>query len=149
MMPIKRKYEALQDPDNHGYTSSKIRIEEDDELLILQPACRLRDLEIQCVIEDVLKGNLKGVFFNPWDSEARSSFLREVIKQELRKIRVKLSSVAVLVMIGEASDTSIEKASHRVWKPDYDSFTSAWYRNNAIFAIATVFVNYDTSIRHK
>lgn len=147
MMPIKRRYEELQASENRGYPTSKMKIE-DDELLILQPACRLRDLEIQCVIEEVLRGNLRGVFYNAWDTEARSSFLREVIKQELRKTRVKLSGVAVLVMIGEANDTSIEKASHRVWKPDYDSFTSAWYRNDSIFAIGTVFVNYDASVRH-
>jgi hypothetical protein len=140
MMPIIRRYEEIQESRHGRFSTAKMR--EDDELLILQPACRLQDLEIQCVIEEVLRGHLRGVLYNAWDTEARSAFLREVIKQELCKIQLKLSNVAVLVMIGEASDTGIEKASHRVWKPDYDSFASAWYRNESMFAIGTVFVNY-------
>ncbi|KXJ19283.1 tctex1 domain-containing protein 1-A [Exaiptasia diaphana] len=137
MMPLKRRF------DTDTNQVSKL----DDELLILQPACRLQDLKIQGIVEDVLKGNLRGVFYNAWDSEARSSFLREIIKQELSKIQLNASNVAVLVMIGEVNDTTIEKASHRVWKPDYDSFASAWYKNESLFAIGTVFLNYDKPVR--
>ncbi|KAK3742350.1 hypothetical protein QZH41_007859 [Actinostola sp. cb2023] len=143
MMPIKRLYEDIKDSSDCELPSTPI----DEELLILQPACRLQDLEIQCIVEEVLRGNLRGVFYNAWDSEARSSFLREVIKQELRKMNLNVSNVAVLVMIGELNDTTIEKASHRVWKPEYDSFASAWYRNESLFAIGTVFINYNKSVR--
>ena len=141
-MPIKRRYEELRDTDGRGLTSQI-----DDDLLILQPACRLQDLEIQCIVEEVLRGNLRGVFYNSWDSEARSTFLRDIIKQELRRIKLNVANIAVLVMIGEVNDTTIEKASHRVWKPEYDSFASAWYKNDSLFAIGTVFINYDKNVR--
>ncbi|EDO34881.1 predicted protein, partial [Nematostella vectensis] len=94
------------------------------------------------VIEDVLRGNLRGINYNAWDTEARSAFLRELIKQELHKIGVRLANFTVMVLIGEANDTGIEKASHRVWKPNYDSYTSAWYKNASLFAVGTVFANY-------
>lgn len=138
MMPLKRCFE--ENPEDH---ISQL----EDELLILQPACRLQDLKIQSMVEDVLRGNLRGVFYNAWDSEARSSFLREVIKQELERIKLNAANVAVLVMIGEVNDTSIEKASHRVWKPEFDSFASAWYKNDSLFAIGTVFINYEKAVR--
>lgn len=139
MMSLKRRFEE-NGPEKH-----LLQLEE--ELLILQPACRLQDLKIQCIVEEILRGNLNGVFYNAWDSEARSSFLREIIKQELAKMKLKAANIAVLVLIGEVNDTSIEKASHRIWKPEYDSFASAWYKNDSLFAIGTVFINYDKSTR--
>jgi len=138
-MPLKRRFEENE--------TEKQLPQLENELLILQPACRLQDLKIQCIVEEILRGNLDGVYYNVWDSEARSSFLREIIKQELTKMKLNAANIAVLVLIGEVNDSSIEKASHRIWKPEYDSFASAWYKNESLFAIGTVFINYDKTPR--
>lgn len=113
------------------------------DLLILQPACKLRDLEIQEIIEDVLSANLHGVSYCSWDSEKRCASLSELIKRKLKIRHAGLSNVLVMVFIGKINDTGLEKASHRVWKPNYNSFASAWYKNSSLFAVGTVFATYD------
>ena len=114
------------------------------ELLILQPACKLQDLQIQDTIEEVLRTNLQGVCYTAWDSDARCDALSQIIKQKLRTIQHQFASFNVVVLIGQANDTGIEKASHKVWKPEYDSFASAWFRNESLFAVGTVFATYAT-----
>lgn len=115
-----------------------------DELLILQPACKLQDLKIQDTIEEVLKTNLKEVCFDSWDSEARCDALSQIIRQKLRCIQHQFADLVVVVLIGRVDDTGIVKASHKVWKPEYDSFASAWYKNESLFAVGTVFATYAT-----
>lgn len=111
-----------------------------DDLLILQPACKLQDLQIQDTIEEVLRTNLQGVCFTSWDSDA----LSQIIRQKLRSFQHQFADFTVVVLIGQANDTGIEKASHKVWKPEYDSFASAWYKNDSLFAVGTVFATYAT-----
>ncbi|XP_068677196.1 dynein light chain Tctex-type 5-like [Montipora foliosa] len=113
-----------------------------DELLVLQPACKLQDLKIQDIIEEVLRTNLKEVCFESWDSDARCNALSQMIRQKLRGTEHKFVNVAVVVLIGQADDTGIVKASHKVWKPEYDSFASAWFKNETLFAVGTVFATY-------
>lgn len=115
-----------------------------EDLIILQPACKLQDLKIQDTIEEVLRTNLQGVCFTSWDSEARCGALSQIIRQKLRNIQQQFSDFAVVVLIGRADDTGIVKASHKVWKPEYDSFASAWYKNDSLFAVGTVFTTYAT-----
>lgn len=114
----------------------------DGDLLILQPACKLQDVQIQDTIEEVLRTNLQGVGFTSWDSETRCDTLGQIIKQKLRNIQHQFSDFTVVVLIGHANDTGIVKASHKVWKPEYDSFASAWYKNESLFAVGTVFATY-------
>lgn len=116
----------------------------DGDLLILQPACKLQDLQIQDTIEEVLRSNLQGVGFTSWDSDARCDTLSQIIKQKLRNIQHQFSDFTVVVLMGQANDTGIVKASHKVWKPEYDSFASAWYKNESLFAVGTVFATYAT-----
>lgn len=116
-----------------------------DDLLILQPACKLQDLQIQDTIEEVLRTNLQGVGFTSWESDARCDALSQIIKQKLRSIQHHFAEFTVVVLIGQANDTGIEKASHKVWKPEYDSFASAWYKNDSLFAVGTVFATYATT----
>lgn len=134
-MPVKRRLQ--RDPDERS-----LKLHQSEGLLILQPACKLQDLEIQDVIEEVLRKNLRGVDYSSWDSEARCVLLSEVIKKKLKRIEQRLRNVVVAVFISHADDSSIEKAGHRVWKPEYDSFASAWYRNESLFAVGTVFASY-------
>ena len=117
---------------------------DEGDLLILQPACKLQDLQIQDTIEEVLRTHLQGVGFTSWDSDVRSDTLSQIIKQKLRNIQHQFSDFTVIVLIGQANDTGIVKASHEVWKPEYDSFASAWYRNESLFAVGTVFATYVT-----
>ena len=116
----------------------------DVDMLILQPACKLQDLQIQDTIEEVLRTNLQGVGFTSWDSDARCDSLRQIIKQKLRNIQHQFSDYTVVVLMGQVNDTGIVKASHKVWKPEYDSFASAWYKNESLFAVGTVFATYAT-----
>ena len=135
MTPRKRPFENSDiSPRNFGK----------DELLILQPACKLQDLKIQDTIEEVLKTNLKEVCFDSWDSEARCDALSQIIRQRLRSIQHQFADFVVVVLIGRVDDTGIVKASHKVWKPEYDSFASAWYKNESLFAVGTVFATYTT-----
>lgn len=128
-----------------GITSrARLRGLRKDDLLILQPACKLQDLQIQETIEEVLRTNLQGVCFTSWDSEARCDALSQIIRQKLRSVQHQFVDFTVVVLIGQANDTGIEKASHKVWKPEYDSFASAWYKNDTLFAVGTVFATYAT-----
>lgn len=114
-----------------------------DELLVLQPACKLQDLKIQDAIEEVLRTHLKEVSFDSaWDRDARCDALSRIIREKLRGIEHKFVNFAVIVLIGQADDTGIVKASHKVWKPEYDSFASAWFKNKSLFAVGTVFATH-------
>ena len=137
----KGPFRQLEHYQNKLYTATTIYGESD--LLILQPACKLQDLEIQIVVEETLRSNLEGVAYNTWDCETRCGTLSELIKRKLEGTNTRLSNVVVMVFIGKLNDTGLEKASHRVWKPDYDSFASAWYKNSSLFAVGTVFATYD------
>ena len=136
MTPRKRTFE------NSDISSREFSVK--DDLLILQPACKLQDLKIQDTIEEVLRSNLQGVCFATWDSEARCDTLSQIIRQKLRSIQHQFADFTVVVLIGRAEDTGIVKASHKVWKPEYDSFASAWYKNESLFAVGTVFATYAT-----
>ena len=118
-------------PRKRAYENSDIsstRSVSKDDLIILQPACKLQDLKIQDTIEEVLRTNLRDVSFASWDSEARCDALSKIIQQKLCGIQHQFSDLAVVVLIGGVDDTGIVKASHKVWKPEYDSFASAWYK---------------------
>ena len=140
-MMRKRTFESAA---NTSRTSLGGLMIDEGDLLILQPACKLQDLQIQDTIEEVLRTHLQGVGFASWDSDARSDTLSQIIKQKLRNIQHQFSDFTVIVLIGQANDTGIVKASHKVWKPEYDSFASAWYRNESLFAVGTVFATYVT-----
>ena len=113
-----------------------------DDLLILQPACKFQDLQIQAIIEDVLRTNLRGVYFSSYECESRCDALSQMIKQKLQVFEQHLDDVAVVVLMGRVYDTEIERASHKVWNQQHDSFASAWYKNDSLFAVGTVFASY-------
>ena len=68
-----------------------------------------------------------------------SDLIKGRIKDDLSLPRYKL---VCTVVIGEASGQSVRCASRCVWHPETDGYASASFKNNAIFATATVFAAY-------
>lgn len=98
---------------------------------------------VEPIIEDVLRSYLDGESYNAHKCAQMSLRLSDLIKNRVKDdLNLPRYKLVCTVVIGESTGQSVRCASRCVWHQDTDGFASASFKNNSIFATATVFAIY-------
>ena len=68
--------------------------------------------------------------------------LSDVIKARTKELPLPRYKLVVSVEIGQSAGQSVICVSRSLWNASTDDFASASYRNESLFAVATVFAVY-------
>lgn len=96
--------------------------------------------EIKIVLQDCLDGYLKEKTYSSENAKMWAKELVEQIKERVKKLQfLRQYKIVCVVHVGQNLNQGITVASRSVWDCRFDSFVSESFRNDTIFAQASVF----------
>lgn len=98
--------------------------------------------KVQKLVNDILISHLENVKYEPNKCKDIVQNLSEEIKSRIKSIIFRRYKLIVNITIGQNSGNSIIVASRSLWNADTDNGCTVQYKNNSIFAIATIFATY-------
>lgn len=90
-------------------------------------------------IENVLKVALTGVEYEPKQAKFMCKSLSETIKGKVKSMKFPRYKFVTMVSIGSKCDQSMMISSQCLWNTESDSYATAYYTNDKVAAVATVF----------
>ena len=97
---------------------------------------------VQRLVSDILFNHLENVKYDPIRCKDLSLQLSDEIKTRLKSIVNKRYKLVVNLTIGQNLGNSIIVASRSLWNTDTDNGCTVQYKNNSLYAIATIFAAY-------
>lgn len=92
----------------------------------------------QIVLEELEK-QLEEKSYVSEECVKQAAIITQAVENRVRELTKTNTKVVAVVYIGEIRDQGIEITSQCLWDPDNDSFATASFRNNSLFAVCTVF----------
>ena len=106
---------------------------------------RFQAYKIEPKLYDLLKDALKGKKYNSIQSGTYSKELSQDIMRETRLLMNNASpryKLVAHVVIGEPTGQDLRVGSRCIWDSAFDNTATAVYKNDSLFAVATVFAIY-------
>ena len=97
---------------------------------------------VQRLVTDILFNHLENVKYDPARCKDLSLQLSDEIKTRLKSIVHKRYKLIVNLTIGQNLGNSVIVASRSLWNTDTDNGCTVQYKNNSLYAIATIFAAY-------
>jgi hypothetical protein len=104
----------------------------------LEPDRRFPVQEVQKVVEQVLKENLKNKKYEREKCSKLCPSLSRLIQDKAKSIGLQRYKLITVVLIGENKSQSARVASRCLWNENFDSYASASFYTETLFAQATV-----------
>lgn len=90
-------------------------------------------------IKSVLKSMLEDVTYDASMAPSLSVTVSNTLRMELKDLEIPRYKLICHVMLGEKKGQHVEVASRCLWNDNFDSYASATYQNNSLFAVGTVY----------
>lgn len=106
---------------------------------------RFQPYKVEPKIYELLKNELNGKTYDPFKSAALSKELSQDVMREVRLLTNNISPRYKLVshvVIGEMQGQDIRYGSRCLWDQRLDNLVSVVYKNDSLYAIATIFAVY-------
>jgi len=104
--------------------------------------CDLNEHDVQDIIKDVLKNQLRSTPYDHEKCKSQSAEISLEIHDRLKALCHGAYKIAVNIFIGEVRGDGIETSTQSMWNPHSDCVVSGFYKNSSTIAIATVFASY-------
>ncbi|RNA37359.1 Tctex1 domain-containing 1 [Brachionus plicatilis] len=98
--------------------------------------------KVQKIVNDILSNYLENTKYEPNKCRDLVQFLSEEIKSRIKSVIFRRYKLIVNITIGQNNGSSIIVASRSLWNADTDNGCTVQYKNNSLFAIATIFATY-------
>ena len=89
-------------------------------------------------METILRTELAGLKYDEKQCKALVLTLADHIKQSIKDMGYRRHKLVCNVVLGKSNDQGLQMCSRGLWDPAYDSWACANYKNDSIFAVATV-----------
>lgn len=98
--------------------------------------------KVQKLVNEILSNHLENVQYEPNKCKDLVYFLSEEIKSRVKSVTFRRYKLIVNITIGQNNGSSIIVASRSLWNSDTDNGCTVQYKNNSLFAIASIFATY-------
>lgn len=103
---------------------------------------KLNEDIVKEIITEILHTNLEGVSYDHKECKNKSSELSCEIHDRLKKLSQNNYKITVLIYLGEIRDEGIEVSSQCIWDSKCDCVVISCFKNETLFAIASVFASH-------
>ena len=100
---------------------------------------RFVSYKVEEAMKEILKDQLQDVTYNAEQCSKLTQKLCSRIKEKAKEMSYPRYKLVVQVVLGEDTAQSVQMASRCLWDHNNDSFAAATYRNQSLYAIATVY----------
>ena len=94
------------------------------------------------LVYDIMQNHLENLKYEPNKCKDMVQLLSEEIKARTKSILYKRYKLVVNLTIGPSLGSSLIMASRSLWNPETDNECTVTFKNNSLFAIATIFACY-------
>ncbi|TRY97562.1 hypothetical protein DNTS_002597 [Danionella cerebrum] len=108
----------------------------------LKPTRRFPVTVVKDILKDVLSSYLLEEKYEPELCRQMTKTISEVVKARVKDLMVPRYKIIVFISIGQIRDQNIRMGSRCLWDEAHDNFSSHTFKNNSLFATATVFCVY-------
>ncbi|KAM9323531.1 dynein light chain Tctex-type 5 [Pholidichthys leucotaenia] len=91
------------------------------------------------ILKDVLTSYLKQERYDYEWSQKMTQTLSEVIRSQVKDLKIPRYKIVILVHIGQLNGQSIQISSRCLWDASNDTFASYSFKNSSLFGVATVY----------
>ena len=105
----------------------------------LEPDRRFPVEAVRRIAEQILNENLANEKYEGEKCSKLCTSLSRLIQDKVKTIGLERYKLITLVMIGENKSQSTRVASRCLWNENFDNYASASFRNESMFAQATVY----------
>ncbi|XP_050413030.1 dynein light chain Tctex-type 5-B [Patella vulgata] len=105
----------------------------------LQPNKKVPYGRIQNMIKDVLEGYLADEHYDANLCKQMTKTISDVIKARVKDMEIPRYKIICMVHIGQLLDQSMRVGSRCLWDPSCDTFAMHEFKNNSLYAVASVF----------
>ncbi|KAI8509210.1 Tctex-1 [Branchiostoma belcheri] len=95
--------------------------------------------KVEAVMNMVLQQYLENEKYDPATSPNLTTILADVVKNRVKELNFPRYKIVSHVCIGQTDNNDVELASRCLWDQDKDNFATVTYRNDSLFAVATVY----------
>ena len=92
--------------------------------------------------EDILTGLLDGVTYDVGGVRHLCKSISDAMKSRTKALNIPRYKIVVHVTIGEVGSHSLLQASRCMWNTDMDTHCTVEYKNQSLYACATIYVIY-------
>ncbi|XP_057314714.1 uncharacterized protein LOC130655917 [Hydractinia symbiolongicarpus] len=103
---------------------------------------KLNEDIVKEIITEILHTNLEGVSYDHKKCKNKSSELSCEIHDRLKNLSQNNYKITVLIYLGEIRDEGIEVSSQCIWDSKCDCVVISCFKNETLFAIASVFASH-------
>ncbi|XP_072045232.1 dynein light chain Tctex-type 5-like [Amphiura filiformis] len=108
----------------------------------MEPPKRFVAERVQPVIIQLLESHLANVTYDPLECGMLSKTIAQEMKVKVKEMEFDRFKFVCIVNIGEKQEQDVRVGSRCLWDSNRDSFASAFYENQYLFASATVYAIY-------
>lgn len=103
---------------------------------------RFNAARVTRIVNEIMRAHLENAKYEPNKCRDLVQLLSEEIKSRVKSILYKRYKLIVNLTIGQSVASSLMMASRSLWNPETDNECTVTYKNNSLFAIATIFACY-------
>ncbi|XP_066298581.1 dynein light chain Tctex-type 5-like [Branchiostoma lanceolatum] len=95
--------------------------------------------KVEAVMNMVLQQYLENEKYDPGTSANLTTILADVLKNRVKELNFSRYKIVSHVCIGQTDNNTVELGSRCLWDQSTDNYATATYRNESLFAVATVY----------
>ncbi|XP_076071333.1 dynein light chain Tctex-type 5-B-like isoform X5 [Mytilus galloprovincialis] len=126
----------MDDPGHDDHYRPAMKFENSYQMT---PGRKFPSGKVKNIIKDVLEGYLAEEKYEPELCKQMSKTISEVIKARVKELMIPRFKIICIVDIGQSNNQALLMGSRCLWDSANDTYSSAEFRNNSLFAIAQVY----------
>lgn len=126
----------MDDPGHDDHYRPTMKYENSYQMA---PGKKFPSGKVKNIIKDVLEGYLAEEKYEPELCKQMSKTISEVIKARVKELMIPRFKIICIVDIGQSNNQALLMGSRCLWDPSNDTYSSAEFRNNSLFAICQVY----------
>ncbi|XP_063398801.1 dynein light chain Tctex-type 5-B-like isoform X3 [Mytilus trossulus] len=126
----------MDDPGHDDHFRPAMKFENSYQMT---PGRKFPSGKVKNIIKDVLEGYLAEEKYEPELCKQMSKTISEVIKARVKELMIPRFKIICIVDIGQSNNQALLMGSRCLWDSANDTYSSAEFRNNSLFAIAQVY----------
>ncbi|XP_062618043.1 dynein light chain Tctex-type protein 2B-like [Saccostrea cucullata] len=118
------------------------RLEESGNVTINSPLKKFNPNLVKDHLYKILKNNLKNISYDPKLCLLLSKSLSEETRDAVKALKFPRYKFVSVVTIGQLQSSTISICSRSLWDCNTDNYACAEYRNETIYAVATIYATF-------
>ena len=100
---------------------------------------RFNSSKVKNMVDEILSSYLDGEGYEEKKCKMMAKNLSDVIRGRVKNLAFPRYKIVCSVTIGQIDAQSLQMSSRCLWSPEYDSFSTSYYKNTSLFCTALVY----------